>query len=239
MTISRDPSGSVRHLRRELSMGRGTLALGAVAVTGTIATAAVELLRVWKRGSAPLPGPSVHLLAAGRTATRETLEVIRQGAHASPRRENALFNMLAAFATAFGGARAVTALIRSGRGRAFLRNVHIGDRHIHHFVPGMVIALAAGGAAIAIRKEQLDPWLAVPFGAGTALVFDEAALLLELEDVYWSEEGVLSVQLSFAAIVLLSLLALAVRLLRGGELAVLPHAPPAAAGEQADPVRAT
>jgi hypothetical protein len=205
-------------------MGRGTQALGAVAATGTVATVLVELGRVWRRGSAPLPGQTHHLLAAGRTATRETLEVFRQGAHASPRRENALFNMLGAFAVTFGGARAITALIRSGKGAGILRNVRLGDRHIHHFVPGMVVGLGAGGTAIAVRREGLDQWLAIPFGAGTALVFDEAALLLELEDVYWSEEGVLSLQLSFAAIVLLSLLALAVRLLRRGEGAVLPPA---------------
>jgi hypothetical protein len=230
---SRDRPWQAERVRRKLSVGGGTVALGAAAVAGTIATAAVEFARVWKRGSAPLPGQTSELLAAGRTATRETLEVIRQGAYSSPRRENAMFNMLGAFAVTFGGARAVTALIRSGRARAFLRNVRVRDRHIHHFVPGMVVALSAGGTAIAVRGEGLDPWLAVPFGAGTALVFDEAALLLELEDVYWSEEGVLSLQLSFAAIVLLSLLALAVRLLRRGERVVLapaergaPPAPP-------------
>jgi len=130
--------------------------------------------------------------------------------------------MLAAFALTFGGARGVTALIRSGRARRLLRNVHVGGRHVHHFVPGMIVALTAGGTAIAVRGESLDRWLAIPFGAGTALVLDEAALLLELEDVYWSEEGVLSLQLSFAALALLSLLALAVRVLRRGERALLP-----------------
>jgi len=68
--------------------------------------------------------------------------------------------------------------------------------------------------------------MAIPFGAGAALVLDEAALLLELEDVYWSERGVLSLQLSFAAIAGLAALALALRLLRRGEASVLPHPPP-------------
>ena len=36
----------------------------------------------------------------------------------------------------------------------------------------------------------------MPFGAGIGLTFDEAALLLDLRDVYWTREGVLSVQLS-------------------------------------------
>ena len=223
---TRDTHVPATALRRELSIGRGTVALGAVAVTGAVATAIVEFARVWKRGSAPLPAENHHLLAAGRTATRETLAVVREGAHAGTERENALFNMLGAFVVTFGGARAVTALIRSGRARAVLGNMRVGHRHIHHFVPGMIVAIGAGGTAIAVRREGLDRWLALPFGAGAALVFDEAALLLELEDVYWSEEGVLSVQLSLATIVLLSLLALGVRLLRRGEAVVLPHAPP-------------
>jgi hypothetical protein len=214
----------LRPRRRGLSLGRRTQALGAVAVLVTGATVVVEVARVWQRGSAPLPADTDDLLDAGRTATRETLAVVRAGYRASPNRENALFNMAAAFAATFGLVRSVTVLIRSGRGRGVLRNVVVADRHIHHFVPGIVLALAAGGTAIGVRDSGLDRWLALPFGAGTALVLDEAALLLQLEDVYWSEEGVLSVQLSFAALALLASLALAVRLLRRGEQTVLPPA---------------
>ena len=49
-----------------------------------------------------------------------------------------------------------------------------------------------------------------------ALVLDESALLLELDDVYWTEEGVLSVQIAFAAIAMLSALAYLIRMLRQG-----------------------
>ncbi len=207
-----------------LTMGRGTRALAAVAATATGTTVFVEWARVWRRGSAPPPGAAHPVLAAGATAGRETLEVFREGYRESPNRENALFNMLAAFATTFGAARAATALIRSGRATRLLGDLVVGDRHIHHFVPGFVLGFAAGGASIAARDEGLDRWLAVPFGAGAALVFDEAALLLEMEDVYWSEEGVLSLQVSFATIALLASLALGVRLLRRGESRVLPVA---------------
>jgi hypothetical protein len=203
-------------------MGRGTWALGALGVLGTAATAVLELGRVWKRGSAPMPGqPGYGFVSAGRTATRETAEVVRRSREEARPGERSLLHMLASFAVTLGAARAVTALIRSGRGGRLLRNVRVADRHIHHFVPGMVVAILTGGTGIAVRREGWDAWLAVPFGAGTALVLDEAALLLELEDVYWSEEGVLSLQLSFAALALLSMLALAVRLLRRGERAVL------------------
>ena len=48
-----------------------------------------------------------------------------------------------------------------------------------------------------------------------------------MEDVYWSEEGVLSLQFSFAAIALLAALALGrAAWLRRGEETVLPPAPP-------------
>ena len=71
--------------------------------------------------------------------------------------------------------------------------------------------------AIGTKGEKLDKYLAFPFGVGVALVLDETALLLELDDVYWTEEGVLSVQIAFAAIAMLSALAYLIRMLRHGE----------------------
>ena len=50
--------------------------------------------------------------------------------------------------------------------------------------------------------------LAVPFGVGLGLTLDESALLLELEDVYWSREGLLSVQITLAVMAMLGALAL-------------------------------
>ena len=97
----------------------------------------------------------------------------------------------------------------------------VGDRHIHHFLPGGILALAAGGVAIGTKGEQLDKYLAFPFGVGVALVLDESALLLELDDVYWTEEGVLSVQIAFAAIAMLSAFAYLIRMLRHAEAAGL------------------
>ena len=69
------------------------------------------------------------------------------------------------------------------------RNLRVGRRHIHHFVPGIVLAFAAGAAAILTRDEGLEPKLAVPFGVGMGLTLDESALLLELDDVYWTPRG--------------------------------------------------
>jgi hypothetical protein len=205
---------------RGLRLDRRTQAMGAVAVCGVLGAGAAELGRVWRRGSAPLPTEADHLLDAASTATLETLAVVREGYRSASTRENAVFNLLVAFTATFGVTRASTALIRSGKGYGVFRNLTIADRRVHHFVPGIVLALGAGGTSISVRRKQLDRWLALPFGAGAALILDEAALLLELDDVYWTERGVLSLQISFGAISLLAAVALGVRLLRRGETSV-------------------
>ena len=58
----------------------------------------------------------------------------------------------------------------------------------------------AGGAGLITKSDRLEQVLAFPFGAGIGMTFDEAALLLELDDVYWTREGLLSVQLSFGLV---------------------------------------
>jgi hypothetical protein len=156
---------------------------------------------------------------ARRATTPETVALLREGYRAASTRENAVFNMLAAFAATFLAARTITYAIRAKSGP--FNNVVIGGRHIHHFVPGLLVAFTTGGLSIGVRHEELDKWLAIPFGAGLALVLDEAALLLELEDVYWSRKGVVSVQITLGAAALLATLGIAVRLVRRGEPLVL------------------
>jgi hypothetical protein len=97
----------------------------------------------------------------------------------------------------------------------------LGRRHIHHYVPGIVIAFGSGAAAILTRSERLEPILAIPFGVGMGLTLDESALLLDLEDVYWRREGLLSVQITLTVIAMLGALALALRFLKRGEELVL------------------
>ena len=63
-----------------------------------------------------------------------------RGYAAAPRSETVLFNLLAGFLGSFASVRLSTWGIRDRRGP--FRNVHIGGRHIHHFVPGIVIASA-------------------------------------------------------------------------------------------------
>jgi hypothetical protein len=194
--------------------------LGVLAAGLTGGVIALEYAHVWRRGRAPLPHETEHVLEAGAEAARETVEVAVAGYRASPARENALLNLLLTYAVTAGVVRASTHRIRTtGRFGPF-RNALVGGRHIHHFIPGIALAFVAGGASIVVRDEALDPLFAVPFGIGTALTLDEAALLVELEDVYWSEEGVLSVQVTLSAMALLGTLALARRALRRGEVAL-------------------
>ena len=101
------------------------------------------------------------------------------------------------------------------------RNLRVGRRRIHHYVPGIVIAFAAGTAAILSRDERFEPVLAVPFGVGMGLTLDESALLLELEDVYWSREGSWACRSPLTVIAMLGALALGLRFLRRGERVVL------------------
>ncbi|HVL97598.1 MAG TPA: hypothetical protein VM266_17215 [Solirubrobacteraceae bacterium] len=202
----------------------GTRALAALAVGLTAGVVALEYAHVWRRGHAPLPtsdSEPAEVVAAGREAAIETYEVAVAGYRSGSPRENALLNLLIAYAATAGIVRLSTHSIRETGSFGPFRNVLLADRHIHHFIPGIVLAFLSGGASIISRDERLDRYLAVPFGVGTALTLDEAALLVELEDVYWSERGILSVQVTLAAMALLGALSLGLRLLRRGETLVL------------------
>ncbi len=208
-----------RRVRRR--MDRRTAVLGGLSLVAAGLGAASEWGRVWRRGSAALPPEPGEFVIAAEEAARETFEVARAGYRESPAREAALLNLLASFLVTFGLVRTSTEIIRR-RGRfGPFRDLVAGGRHIHHFVPGIALAFLSGGAALLSRDETVEPWLAIPFGAGLALTLDESALLLELEDVYWTEEGVLSLQITSAAAAFLGSMAAARRVLRRGEQEVL------------------
>jgi hypothetical protein len=210
---------------RSLAPGRGTMLLGVGAALTVGAVLVGEIGRVWRRGSAPLPKEAPNLLLAAEEAVAETAQVARAGYLEVSTRENATFNMLSSFVGTFLTARGITYLLRRRAAVGPFRNLRVGRRHIHHFVPGIIIAFAAGAGAILTRDEELEPRLAVPFGVGMGLTLDESALLLELEDVYWSREGLLSVQITLAVMALFASVALGLRFLRRGERIVLEPGP--------------
>jgi hypothetical protein len=195
---------------------RSTVALAGVAMASVGAVVTGELLRLVerRRKSGEVPTPETLIDTAG-LATRDVVAVARQGYERATRGETALFNMLNGFVGAFAVARLSTFGIRRGWWPS--GNVVLGDRHIHHFVPGIVLAFLSGGAAIATTNERVEETLAFGFGAGVGLTFDEAALLLDLRDVYWTKEGVLSVQVSLGIVGVLGATILGLRMFRRGE----------------------
>ncbi len=155
------------------------------------------------------------LVEAAPVAALDTVGVAVSGYAEAPRSETVLFNLLAGFLGSFALVRVSTLGIRDNWWP--FSNVSVGGRHIHHFVPGIVIAFASGTTALLTDDETLEERLAVTTGIGMGLTFDEAALLLDLRDVYWTRQGLLSVQLSLGATAILSIAILTQRILRRGE----------------------
>jgi hypothetical protein len=106
----------------------------------------------------------------------------------------------ASFAATFGIARAITHWIRGGHGPSS-GGVSVGGRHFHHYNLGILILTIIG--AVAVRgqeRHRRHPLTAIAFGTATALIADEAALLIDLEDVYWSSQGRISVDVAVGGI---------------------------------------
>lgn len=102
-----------------------------------------------------------------------------------------LFFLLLAFLATFVVVRAYT---RLGRIRGWPSGA-VRDVHLHHLVPGILASLASATAIIAFRPGD-DSMLLLSslFGIGAALTLDEFALILHLDDVYWTKEGRSSIE---------------------------------------------
>jgi hypothetical protein len=221
-------AGRTRRRASRRRAERRTQALGGVALVTTVVAIAGEFGRVWRRGSAPLPQEADGVLQAAEEAAVETVAVAVAGYQEVSPYDRALFNLFSSFLISFGSARGIAHLLRGGRGRRVgpFRDIVLGERHIHHFVPGIALAFASGTAAFLVRSDAAKERLALGFGAGMGMTLDESALLLELEDVYWTEEGILSLQITLTVIALMGALAIALRLVRRGEEIVLEELPP-------------
>lgn len=190
------------------------MGLAAIALGSAGAVLAGQFGRMLQRRSHQR-GDGEGLVEAAPAAALDTVGVAVSGYEAAPRSETVLFNLLAGFLGAFAVVRISTWGIRD-RWWPW-ENVRVGEHHIHHFVPGILLAFGAGTAALLTESNALEDRLAIPMGAGMGLTFDEAALLLDLRDVYWTREGLLSVQLSLGATAILSIAILTLRMLRRGE----------------------
>jgi hypothetical protein len=201
---------------------RRTAVIGGAAAVTAIGAFAIELGRVWRRGSAPLPADADSVVEAAVEAAVETTDVAVAGYQAAPAQENALFNLFASFVISLLASRGIAFALRDRHTLGPFRNLRVNNRHIHHFVPGIALAFVSGAVAIVTRNQDLEPKLALLFGTGMGMTMDEAALLLELDDVYWTEKGLVSVQIGAGLVGLLGALAIGLRFLSRGEAQVLP-----------------
>jgi hypothetical protein len=100
----------------------------------------------------------------------------------------------AAFIVTFLSTRVITRLIRAGIG-PFKNNVSSSGVHVHHAVPGIILLIL--GTIMALRGPD-SPWIEIAgvlSGIGISLILDEFALILHLQDVYWANEGRVSVEM--------------------------------------------
>jgi hypothetical protein len=118
-----------------------------------------------------------------------------------------------AFYLSFAIVRLLAHAIRSGVGP--FHNIEIGGRHVHHLVLGILILLVVGygwllqlGADVHANSRLSERVMALLYGIGAALTLDEYALWLNLEDVYWTQQGRASIDavLLFGALLILGIL---------------------------------
>lgn len=106
--------------------------------------------------------------------------------------KRALVFLLLGFILCFVAARLITRRARAGEhdGRRSGSIVTPGGLHVHHSVFGIIGMIVFGILEFAMQPgSPLLEFLAFAFGAGAALTLDEFALILHLEDVYWTGEG--------------------------------------------------
>jgi hypothetical protein len=97
-----------------------------------------------------------------------------------------------AFVVTFVSTRTITRLIRAGKGP--FHNVSSDGVHMHHSTPGVLLLILGGFAGVGSPPLSVWTYVAgVLIGIGASLVLDEFAMIFRLQDVYWSQEGQLSV----------------------------------------------
>lgn len=86
-----------------------------------------------------------------------------------------------------------------------------GGLHLHHLVWGIVLILVSGFLNFVLRPGSPGvEILAAMFGIGAGLTLDEFALWIHLEDVYWSQEGRVSIDAVVVATLLGGLIVLGI-----------------------------
>ncbi len=149
-------------------------------------------------------GCSVALVDCDRVVDRlwvsRWVRVRRAWQHRVEPGERSAMVAWASFAVTFGVVRALTHWIRDGHGPSG-GGVSVGGKHFHHYNLGIAGLMGIGVIAIRGREEHRRHLAtAAAFGSATALIVDEAALLIDLQDVYWAKEGRTSVDVAVGVI---------------------------------------
>ncbi len=149
-----------------------------------------------ENGDRPATTPGPKSTPATATSLPSRLRAV-WGEHVGES-ERALLVSWAAFGATFCATRLLTHRLRREGGPG---GIVIKGRHIHHFNFGIALLAAVGAAGV---RGQVDtrrhPITATAYGSGVALIVDEFALLLDLQDVYWGADGRTSVDAAIVTI---------------------------------------
>jgi hypothetical protein len=112
----------------------------------------------------------------------------------------ALLRAWSAFGVTFGVTRTITLWLRGGHGPAG-GGIVIRGRHIHHYNLGIVLLTLVGAVALCgLERHRRHPLTVTAYGSGIALIVDELALLIDLQDVYWAKDGRWSVDVAVGTV---------------------------------------
>jgi hypothetical protein len=130
--------------------------------------------------------------------------------HFASSRKERLFVSSVSFLVAFVAIRVIANAIHAGEGGPF-HYIIVRGTHVHHLVAGILLLLIVGylwlvqaDAGTTAAAHWLSRLTALLYGIGAALTLDEFALWLNLEDVYWTPQGRLSIDAVIAFGALLS-----------------------------------
>ncbi len=133
--------------------------------------------------------------------------------HFASSRKERLFLSSASFLVTFVTIRVITYAIHTGEGGPF-HFIIVRGTHVHHLVGGILLLLMVGylwllqvDVGTTASATRLSRLTALLYGIGAALTLDEFALWLNLEDVYWTTQGRLSIDavIVFGALLSVSL----------------------------------
>lgn len=109
------------------------------------------------------------------------------------------FIILVSFLITFVISRAVVWLIDAGKFPDLY--IYIGETHVHHLNLGIFLLSITGYLSIVLKNVKYPNLLAIFFGIGLGLTFDEFALWLFLQNDYYA-------RISYEAIITISLILL-------------------------------